>query len=157
LIPVRSKCIYSVNMADTLPEELTREADLRHGEYAWSISSFSAALVLAPTLGFACLGGQFQLRPDSDTIYELYWLEANSSERLPGESWKSYTERSCSEVSKQFTSLRGSVDFEKEALKVRSIDPLLFSRLEKMEPPVFCAYFISEKEFENLKHVGVRV
>jgi len=26
-----------------------------------------------------------------------------------------------------------------------------------MEPPVFCAYFVEEKEFENLKHVGVGV
>jgi len=58
LIPVRLKLIYSLNMANTLPEELTRGADLRHGEYAWSISSFSAALALAPTNGFACLGGQ---------------------------------------------------------------------------------------------------
>jgi len=144
-------------MANTLPEELTREADLRHGEYAWSINAFFAALALAPTLGFACLGGQFQLRPDPDTIYELFWLEANSSERLPGETWKSYSERSCTEVSKQFTWLVGGVDFEKEALKFKSIDPLLFSRSEKMEPPVFCAYFVEEKEFENLKHVGVGV
>jgi hypothetical protein len=66
-------------------------------------------------------------------------------------------ERSCSEVSKQFTSLWCSVDFEKEAHKFSSIDPLLFSRLEKMEPPVFCAYFVDEKEFENLKQVGVKV
>jgi hypothetical protein len=141
-------------MANALPEALTREADLRHREYAWSINSFSAALLLAPTLGFACLGGQFQLRPDPDTIYEVYWLEANSSERLPEESWKSYADRSCSEISSQFASLLGSVDFETEALKFRSIDPLLFSKLEKMEPPVFCAYFVDETEFENLKGEG---
>lgn len=144
-------------MANALPEELTRGADLRHGEYAWSISLFSSALVLAPTLGFACLGGQFQFRPDPDTIYELYWLEANSSERLPEESWKSYAERSCSEVSTQFTSLLGSVNFETEALKFKSIDPLLFSKLERIEQPAFCAYFVDEPEFENLKGVGVRV
>ena len=144
-------------MATILPEELTREADLRHGEYAWRIAPFTSALVLAPVLGFACLGGQFQLRPDPDTIYELFWLEANSSERLLGESWQFYAERSCSEVLTQFTSLLGEVDFEKEALKFRSIDPLLFSSLGTMEPPVFCAYFIDEKEFESLKCVGVRV
>ena len=115
------------------------------------------AIALAPTLGFACLGGQFQLRPDPNTIYELFWLEANSSERLPGESWNSYAKRSCSEVSTQFNFSLGSVDFGKEALKFSSIDPLLFSTLEKMEPPVFCAYFVDEAGFENLKRVGVRV
>ena len=144
-------------MVIALPDELTREADLRHGEYAWGISPFSSAIALAPTLGFACLGGQFQLRPDPNTIYELFWLEASSSERLPGESWESYAKRSCSEVSTQFTSLLGSVDFEKEASKFSSIGPLLFSTLEKVGPPVFCAYFVRETEFESLKRVGVRV
>jgi hypothetical protein len=91
-------------MANRLPEELTRDAELKDGEYAWSISSFPDALLLAPTIGFACLGGQFQLRLDPDTIYELYWVEANSSGRNSSESWTSYAARSCSEVSERFTS-----------------------------------------------------
>lgn len=144
-------------MATKLPEELTKDADQRHGEYAWGISHFSSALAVAPTLGFACLGGQFQLRPDQDTIYELYWLEANSSDRLSAESWASYAERSCSDVSARFTALLGSVDFQDEALKFRSIDPLLFSRLGKLEAPVFCAYFVDEMEFERLKQTKVKV
>jgi hypothetical protein len=144
-------------MADRLPEELTRGADLRHGEYAWSIGSFPDALVLAPTLGFACLGGQFQLRPDPNTIYELFWVEANSSEKLPGESWTSYAERSCSEVSEQFTSLLRTVDFRKEALKFKSLDSLLLSGTDLLVMSVFNAYFVNESEFQNLKDAGVRV
>jgi hypothetical protein len=84
-------------------------------------------------------------------------VEANSSEKLPGESWISYSKRSCLEVSEQFTSLLRTVDFRKEALKFKSLDSLLISETDLIGPPVFNAYFVNESEFENLTNAGVRV
>jgi hypothetical protein len=141
-------------MAYELPKELTRGAELKDGEYAWSISSFPDALILAPAIGFACLGGQFQLRPDPDTIYELFWVEANSSERDSSESWTSYAARSCSEVSERFTSLLRSVDFREEALKFKSLDSWLIPSRSLPQYLVFNAYFVDEPEFEILSRGG---
>ena len=134
-----------------LPPELSYGAILRDREYAWNVESFPAALKVAPTLGYACLGGQFQLRPNPDAIYELFWVEANSSERLIGESWDAYTERSCCEVSEQFVSLLKIVDFREEALKFKSLDSLLVSGMDLVRPPLFNAYFVTEQEWLDLR------
>jgi hypothetical protein len=149
--------VYSCTMAPTLPEELTRGADLRDGEYAWSIESFRDAIALAPISGFACLGGQFQLRPGPDTVYEMYWVEANASERFPSESWKSYATRSCSEVSEQFNSLLRKVNFSHEAVKFASLDSSLATGRDVTECLVFNAYFVNEPEFELLNRKGVEI
>jgi hypothetical protein len=139
-------------MANTLPEELTRG-----GEYAWSISSFPDALLLAPAIGFACLGGQFQLRPGPDTIYELFWVEANSSEKLSSESRISYAARSCSDVSERFTYLLRTIDFREEALKFKSLDSWLVPGRPLTEFLVFNAYFVDEPEFVILSRGGVKL
>jgi hypothetical protein len=157
LVSDRDDRVYSLSMPKTLPEELTHGADLKHGEYAWSIDSFPDALTLAPGLGFACLGGQFQLRPDSDTSYELFWGEANSSERLPSEGWKFYAARSCSEVSERFTALLETVDFRQEALKFESLDDWLTPGKPLTEFLVFNAYFVDESEYELLRRGGIRI
>jgi hypothetical protein len=47
------------------------------------------------------------------TVYELYWMEANSSERLPSESWEDFARRSCVEVLAEFTKLIDVVVFER--------------------------------------------
>ena len=116
-----------------------------HGqEYAWSMGSFRNALKLAPTLEYACLGGQFWILPSPGQIYELFWLETNSAERIPGEPWNTYTSRSCSEVSEQFEQLLVTVDFREEVLKFRTFK-------EFLEPPVFNAYFVTEQEWASLQ------
>jgi len=53
-----------VSTMEVLPPDISRGATLRGNEYGWNIPSFPEALASAETLGYACLGGQFQFRLD---------------------------------------------------------------------------------------------
>src|ERR1017187_8003455 len=86
-------------MNSQLPRELTIGATIRDKEYAWELSAFPEALQRAPALGYTCLGGQFWFVLSDTSLLEPFWLEANSSDRLPGEAWSGYAQRSCEEVS----------------------------------------------------------
>jgi hypothetical protein len=130
-------------MRDGLPAELIQGATLREGEYAWDFSAFPEALSQAQALSYACLGGQvWALRPDN-SLYELFWLEANASGRLKGEVWAEYAARSCEEVLSQFNALISGTDFALETQKYDSLDTPY--RL------VFNAYFVTEHEFKFLQ------
>jgi hypothetical protein len=125
-----------------LPPEIAKEASFRGNEYGWPIPAFPDALIKARSLGFACLGGQFQFRfPDG--TYEMYWLSANSSDRRDGESWSEYANRSCTEVMEKFSQLVPKADFVKEAARWH----LDGGALEKL---VFVAYFESELTFAEI-------
>jgi hypothetical protein len=65
-------------MKAELPAELSQGAILRDKEYAWELSAFPAALRIAPSLGYACLGGQIWFVLRDDSLYEPFWLEANA-------------------------------------------------------------------------------
>ena len=123
---------------DDLPSDVLEGATLRGNEYGWSVASFPVALARAETHGYACLGGQFQFRLD-DATCEMYWLSADSRERLPGESWPEYSRRSCSEVKANFHRLISRTDFSKEALGW-NLPPALTGSL------VFVAYFVKESD-----------
>ncbi len=125
-------------MVEILPTEIARGATLRGNEYGWSVSSFPDALEKAEAAGYACLGGQFQFRLDDGTTCEMYWLEADSKERIPGESWASYAHRSCSEVLNRFQHLASTTDFAKEASSWPSI------QIDITRTLVFVAYFVME-------------
>ena len=79
-------------MTDALPPEIMGDASFDGQEYGWKISSFPTALAAAERLGFACLGGQLQFRFDG-SIFEMYWLNADASDRLPEESWLDFVHR----------------------------------------------------------------
>ena len=96
---------------DDLPSDVVEGATIRGNEYGWSTISFPAALQRAEAHGYACLGGQFQFRLDDGSTCEMYWLSADSKERLPGESWADYSRRSCSEVKQNFQRLMSETDF----------------------------------------------
>src|SRR6267154_1183791 len=87
----------SGEMNDDLPAIITQGATLRGNEYGWELGAFPNALAHAEALGYGCLGGQFQFRLH-DATCEMYWLNADSSERGKGEAWSTYSRRSCSEV-----------------------------------------------------------
>jgi hypothetical protein len=124
-------------MADVLPPDITQGAALRGNEYGWTVSSFPNALAKAETVGYACPGGQFQFRLDDGGTCEMYWLEADSSEREEGESWADYVRRSCSDVLQRFQRLVSETDFGKETSNWNiQIDP--------MRNLVFVAYFVRE-------------
>ncbi len=128
--------------ADDLPADVLEGATLRGNEYGWSVASFPIALVRAEARGYACLGGQFQFRLKDGSTCEMYWLSADSSERVTGESWDAYSRRSCSEVKENFQRLISETDFSKETsgwnLSSASIKDL-----------VFVAYFVTESDLRE--------
>jgi hypothetical protein len=130
-----------------LPPELTQGAILRDKEYAWELSAFPQALMRAPDLGYACLGGQFWFIVSDVSLYEPFWLEANSSDKLPGEAWSVYAGRSCEEVLFGFNALLQGTDFRKEAGKFGTSEVDRTPELHWM----FNAYFVTEAEFMSLR------
>jgi len=137
-------------MNHILPVELTQGATQAGKEYAWSIASFPSALATAPSLGYACLGGQFQFRFSDQSIFEFYWLEANSSDKKDPETWESYAQRSCGEVLAEFNRLLQVTDFKPEAQKFESLGLLIDAESSYLDCLVFNAYFISEADLLNL-------
>jgi len=125
-----------------LPPDVARRASLRGNEYGWPISVFPEALIAAKSHGLACLGGQFQFRL-SESIYEMYWLNADSTDRSDGETWGDYSERSCTEVLEKFNEVVSKADFAKEAARWR----LNTSAIGSL---VFVAYFETEASLAEL-------
>ena len=129
---------------DDLPPDVVEGATLRGSEYGWSTISFPAALARAEAHGYACLGGQFQFRLSDGSTCEMYWLSADSKERLPEEQWADYSRRSCSEVKQNFERLMSETDFNKEVsscnLSSTTTDNL-----------VFVAYFVTESALARLE------
>src|SRR5437867_973546 len=124
-----------------LPLEISQGATIQGNEYGWSVSSFPDALATAQAHGYACLGGQFQFR-SVDGICEMYWVNADSKDRLPQESWSDYCRRSCSEVLERFHQRIANTDFTKEGLRWPvHIDPV--------KDLVFVAYFVSESDLAD--------
>ena len=95
-----------------LPPEVLVGATLRDNEYGWKLSAFPAALAAAERHELACLGGQVQFRVDN-SVFEAYWCNADSSERMPEEAWRLYVQRSCKEVKEKFTELSKHPDVHK--------------------------------------------
>ena len=135
---------------EVLPPDISQGATLLGNEYGWSISSFPDALTRAQAHGYACLGGQFQFRLDDGVTCEMYWLDSNSKERAPGESWVDYCHRSCSEVLSRFQNLVSATDFKKEASSWASV------QIDPTKSLVFVAYFITEGELSKLANQVAR-
>lgn len=126
-----------------LPTEITSGATRQGNEYGWTIAAFPNAIAVAEAHGYACLGGQFQFTLADGSICEMYWLSADSKDRLEGESWKGYSLRSCTEVLEGFQQRLSETDFRKEAahwpLSINPSDDL-----------VFVAYFVTESNLAEI-------
>ena len=129
---------------DGLPTDIREGATLRGHEYGWSLSAFPNALARAEVRGYACLGGQFQFRLEDGSTYEMYWLNADSTERMDAESWRDYSRRSCSEVAQGFQHLISHTDFSKETSNWPDV------RIDATNSLVFVAYFLTEADWANL-------
>ena len=138
-------------MQDSLPPELTKDAILREHEYAWELAAFPQALEVAPGLKYACLGGQIWFVLPDNTLYELYWLESNSSDRIDGEPWPNYAKRSCEEVLIGFGTLIEETDFFLESKKFLSIEPQTDDSFRSKFRVMFNAYFESEESWQSLQ------
>ena len=126
-----------------LPSELTTNATLRGKEFSWRVEEFPGVLVKAKALGFGCLGGQFQFRVP-DTTCEMYWLNADSKERIPGEAWSAFASRSCNEALERFNDL-AKTDFSAEALRWSNVPLLSGPGANPMDYLCFVAYFVQER------------
>jgi len=135
--------VKDLSQPDDLPADVLEGAEPRGNEYGWSPQSFPVALARAQAHGFACLGGQFQFRLNDGTTCEMYWLNADSQDRMPEESWADYCRRSCSEVREKFERLISSTDFRKEASAWGFGDSVTNNL-------VFVAYFVTETDLANL-------
>lgn len=133
-----------------LPPELVQGAICRDKEYAWDLAEFPSALDTAARLGYACLGGQFWFLLPDNSLYEPYWLDADSTNRRPGEPWGAYARRSCKEVLDRFNTLVDETDFAEEALKFSYFEPLTMDDFGSTLRLLFNGYFISEQEFTSL-------
>jgi hypothetical protein len=127
------------------PPDVLAGATLSGNEYGWTPDAFPKALQKAESHGLACLGGQFQFRV-TDGIYEMYWLESNSTERRASESWADYSHRSCAEVREGFGKLLKDKDFVSEALKWPLFKAEISDGFDPLSSLVFVAYFITESE-----------
>lgn len=107
---------------------------------------YSQMARVAESLGYACLGGQFQFRAPVGTC-EMYWLNADSTDRQSAEDWRSYCGRSRAEVLDRFQQIVAETDFVQEAFKW----PVLKSEMERgfdvLATLVFIAYFFTESEW----------
>jgi hypothetical protein len=140
-------------MDNQIPPEFTRGAILRNREYAWELASFPEAVQRAPDFGYACLGGQFWFVVSDDSLYEPFWLEANSCDRKADEAWSPYARRSCEEVLEGFNALMKKTDFRREASQFRSPEVDRATELRWM----FNAYFVTEQEFSSLNFGRLKV
>ena len=129
----------------TLPPEITQGATARGNEYGWTLEAFPQALLTAQVLGYACLGGQFQFRLNDGT-YEMYWLNADSTDRRQGEPWAEYGRRSCGEVLGRFNAAVARADFPKEASSWPSLATAMAQGLRIADYLVFVAYFVTEAD-----------
>jgi hypothetical protein len=132
-------------MVTPLPGSIVSGATLVGSEHGWSLDTFPQALTAAERLSYACLGGQFQFRV-AGSVREMYWLNADSSERKRGEPWPEYVSRSCREVRDGFTSLVAVTDFSVEAARWSGLADELGRGSDPSGYLVFVAYFVSELE-----------
>jgi len=132
-------------LSDILPITVKQGASLRGNEYGWEIAAFPNALAHAEALGYSCLGGQFQFRLQ-DVTCEMYWLNADSSERGKDEAWSTYIRRSSSEVLLAFQRRVSHTAFWKEALRWPIIEDAVERGFDPISALVFVAYFVKEAE-----------
>jgi hypothetical protein len=128
-----------------LPAELVEGTSVTGNEYGWPLHLFPDAARRAESLGYACLGGQFQFRIAAATC-EMYWLAADSSEREPNESWRAYCERSRVEVLGKFAKIIAEIDFLAEARNWPTLTAEIERGLNIAKALFFVAYFVTDGE-----------
>jgi hypothetical protein len=80
-----------------LPPDILALADWRDGEAAFRRADLPRVAAAAARMGFACSGGQVQVRlPDATA--ELYWQDFDPADRRAAEDWPAYVERSWKEA-----------------------------------------------------------
>jgi len=117
------------------------KASLRGKELAWGVEDFPPALAKAASLGFACIGGQFQFRLPDGTC-EMYWRAADAADRASAELWADYVARCEREVREGFTRIVRDTDFRREAEEFDYLrEKMARGHFDPLDYLCFVAYF----------------
>lgn len=114
--------LFSWNMGrlkreeNKLPKEIRDKAIESGNEFGWRQLDFKDVIEAAMKIPLAIIGGQIQYLLEDGTC-ELYWLNYNTKEREPNESWSDYCNRTANECIEKFTHLISDKDIKAEALK----------------------------------------
>jgi hypothetical protein len=132
-----------------LPAEIAEGATVSGNEYGWTPAAFPHALKKACSLGYACLGGQFQFRAPRAT-YEMYWLDADPDDRGTHEPWAGFQRRSCQQTLERYERRLAETDFVAEGRRLKTLLELSGSD-DPLDYLCFVAYFVSELELKALQ------
>ena len=129
---------------ELLPAPILAKATLCGKEYAWPLADVEQVIEAARSAGLATLGGQAQFRlPDG--ICEMYWREADASDRKPNESWSAFVCRSAGEVLARFKEKVANVDYLAEARRWPFLGKQLEQGVDVLAYLCFVLYFQAEK------------
>ena len=99
-----------------LPNEILLKSTISGKEHGWKREDFNEAVAYAVKAGLAVVGGQVQFRLPDGTC-ELYWRKYDTNERVAGEGWTSYSNRTKQECLKQFNALPANQELIKEGIE----------------------------------------
>ncbi|PSR52105.1 hypothetical protein AHMF7605_27030 [Adhaeribacter arboris] len=99
-----------------LPSEIINKSTLNSHEYGWKRKDFKEVVDYAVKAGLGVVGGQVQFMFPDGTC-ELYWHKYDTKEKLAGESWLSYCERTKQECLEQFEALPNNLRLIEEGIE----------------------------------------
>ncbi|OGC21053.1 hypothetical protein A3J90_00645 [candidate division WOR-1 bacterium RIFOXYC2_FULL_37_10] len=128
---------------DKLPKELLEKTSKDGNELAWKLNDVEEVVVTAEKLGLANLGGQAQfIFPEG--IYELYWIEIDTSGKNQDEDWLQYVNRSNHEFLRLFKEKVLKTDFLKEAKNWPALKAKIDQSINILDYLYFVIYFVDE-------------
>lgn len=135
---------------ELLPKEILN-LSLRSGnEFGWRFEDMPKVVAAAKASNLGILGGQVQYITNDGTC-ELYWLAADPEERLRGESWQDYVERSALDFLRLFEVNINSKDVREDALN--SFDHLKQKQKQGVDIEQY-KYMIVYLQSETESHAG---
>ena len=103
---------------EMLPADLLARASLSGNEYAWPLDDILEVIEAARKANLVNLGGQLQFRLPGGGTCECHWVEVDTYQSaetsLP---WRERVARTAEVAARDFTALRGKVDFLAEGWK----------------------------------------
>ena len=99
-----------------LPTEILQKAIVSGKEYGWKRADFKDVLNKAVEAGLGIIGGQVQFRFPDGTC-EFYWYKYDTTDKLKGENWKDYCQRTKKECLTQFEQIPTDQQLIEEGIK----------------------------------------
>jgi hypothetical protein len=138
-------------MIAPLPREIAAGASLRGQEYGRKIQSFPAALFTAERLGFACLGGSFNLGSMARSLRCTGSMPTQLSPYQRNHGWTTYIVPAV-RWQRRSTGLSRKWIFKKVTREWPALEAAVAAGLDPLNALVFVAYFVTWAEFLELSH-----